>query len=96
MTQVDKLVLCSPSQVGIGAPPSPQDALNWYRLAADAGDKRAAQRLRSNSSAVGGGGLGAGGDPKRDRNAEKMMKDRRNDGNDSPADGDNKEGCVVM
>ncbi|KAL7415322.1 putative protoplast regeneration and killer toxin resistance protein [Mrakia frigida] len=81
------------SEVGIGTPPSPQDALSWYRLAADAGDKRAAQRLRSNSSAVGGG---AGSDTKRDRNAERLMKDRRNESGDAPAEAEGKEGCSIM
>lgn len=77
------------AQVGIGTNPSTQDALYWYQQAADQGDKRAAQRLRSNGAAVGGGSqIG------RDKDAEKLMKDRRN----SPDGGDtnDKEGCKIM
>lgn len=77
-------------QVGIGTDPSTQDALYWYQQAADQGDKRAAQRLRSNGTAVGGvSQIG------RDKDAEKLMKDRRNSPDGGPDAGD-KEGCVVM
>ncbi|CDZ98231.1 Extracellular protein SEL-1 and related proteins [Phaffia rhodozyma] len=72
------------SEVGIGINPSPQDALSWYKLAADAGDKRATQRLTSNGMTLPNG---------RDRNAELLMKDQRNTEGGGP---DNKESCVVI
>lgn len=87
------------SQIGIGTPPSPQDALHWYRLAADAGDKRAAQRLRSSGSGVGSAGSPTsptGGGQRRDRDAEKMMRDRRNEADAVAGEGDGKDGCIVM
>ncbi|KAL5535925.1 CHS4_1 [Sanghuangporus sanghuang] len=34
-------------EVGIGTPPSMNDALQWYKKAADLGDKRAQQRLKA-------------------------------------------------
>ena len=34
-------------QVGIGTPASPQNAIQWYRMAADNGDKRADKRLKN-------------------------------------------------
>ncbi|KAG8901552.1 hypothetical protein FRB99_005215 [Tulasnella sp. 403] len=39
------------TEVGIGAVIDPQEAVHWYKQAADAGDKRAEQRLKSNSAA---------------------------------------------
>lgn len=40
------------NQVGIGTPASPQNAIQWYRMAADNGDKRADKRLKNFGSAA--------------------------------------------
>jgi hypothetical protein len=41
-----------PAQVGIGTPASPPNAIQWYRMAADNGDKRADKRLKNFGSAA--------------------------------------------
>lgn len=39
-------------QVGIGTPANPQNAIQWYKMAADNGDKRADKRLKNFGTAA--------------------------------------------
>lgn len=82
----DRLLLTPSPQVGIGTPASPQTSIQWYKLAAENGDKRADKRLK-NIAANGGGALARVGTGK-----QMLEAARREEG----GEGGGKESCVVM
>lgn len=72
------------TETGVGVDANLPQAMKWYRLAADGGDKRAAKRLA--------GGMNGSAALNRRHEAEAMK-----DGKPLPGGGDkDKDGCVVM
>jgi len=73
------------TEVGIGTPRDPRDAMNWFRKAAQHGDKRAIQRLRQQNQGEGAPvppGMGGGPPPPgKDPHAttrERILMEKRN------------------
>jgi hypothetical protein len=79
-----------PSQVGIGAPISPENAIKWYKLAAENGDKRAASRL-ANFSKAGIKASGAGA-----TREELLARAAAADGDSTDSGGKRDKDCVIM
>lgn len=77
-------------QVGIGTPISPENAIKWYKLAAENGDKRAANRLTNFSKAgtkVGGAGA---------TREELLARAAAADGESTDSGGKRDKDCVIM
>jgi hypothetical protein len=80
----DTLPRISPNsdpQVGIGTPASPQTSIQWYKLAAENGDKRAEKRLKNIGSTLTRAGTGK-------QVLEAARQEEREAGG--------KDGCLVM
>ncbi|THG96313.1 hypothetical protein EW026_g5499 [Hermanssonia centrifuga] len=73
------------SEVGIGTEPELPEAIRWYKRAADLGDKRAAQRLKSSSK----GPIATPGGPG-------AVLHRDHDGSDSGSGKGRDKDCVIM
>lgn len=80
------------SQVGIGTPISPENAIKWYKLAAENGDKRAANRLQ-NFSKAGVNTSSSGGSATRE---ELLATAAAADGDSADSNGKRDKDCVVM
>ncbi len=70
-------------QVGIGTPASPQTSVEWYKLAAENGDKRADKRLKN---------IGTGSTLTRAGTGKQMLEAARRE----EGEGGGKDGCSIM
>lgn len=86
-------------QVGIGTPISPENAIKWYKLAAENGDKRAANRLTNFSKPGGGGGVNhpnGNGSAVTGATREELLARATEGGDVGDGNGKKEKDCVIM
>ncbi|KAH9824211.1 hypothetical protein DFH28DRAFT_1162551 [Melampsora americana] len=77
------------TEVGIGTKRNERDAIDWFRKAAEHGDKRAMERLKNGSGRISGGAGASGGTGKGDLGGKSSGK-KGKEGKEG------KEDCLVM